>query len=349
MLAPVIHVLPLTYIRRTRALRVPGKVLVRAGQKLSAADVVAMAQVAAGHIVLDIRHGLGVKRTIEAERSIVRQQGERLEKGDVIAEVSGLFSRMVRAPAAGEVVSVSGGQVVLRTQTRPVEVYAGFDGTVAEIIPEFGAVLEVNGALIQGVWGNGQMDSGMLLVVASSPDDPLTSQKLDVSMRGAVVMGGTCSSADVLRLGGDLPLRGLILSSMSADLIPLAKSLSYPVLVTEGFGKIPMNTPAFKLLTTSEKRDVSVLAVDNPAAGERPELIIPLPAPGQPPLETDIFAEGKTVRIQGAPYTGKVGTIIQVRQGLFTLPNGLKAPAADVKMEDDTLVSVPLANLEVIE
>ena len=83
--------------------------------------------------------------------------------------------------------------------------------------------------------------------------------------------------------------------------------------------------------------------------GERPEVIIPLPAAGEPAPKTDYFAQGQLVRIQGIPYTGKVGTIIQLRQGLFTLPNGLKVSAADVQLEGDTRVSVPLANLEVIE
>jgi hypothetical protein len=267
----------------------------------------------------------------------------------VIAEVSGLFSRIVRAPMNGEIVSISGGQVLLRTETSLVEVLAGINSTVVEIIPELGAVIEVNGGLVQGVWGNGRVDSGLLLLVAPTADDQLTGQKIDVSMRGAVVMGGHCSSADVLRACGDLPLRGLILSSMTADLIPVARSMTYPILVTDGFGNIPMNTPAFKLLTTSEKRDVSIQAGYNPETGERPELIIPLPAAGQSAPETDYFTQGQIVRIQGAPYTGKVGTIVQLRQGLFTLPNGLKVTAADIQLEGETRISVPLANLEVIE
>ncbi len=87
----------------------------------------------------------------------------------------------------------------------------------------------------------------------------------------------------------------------------------------------------------------------NPAAGERPELIIPLPALGMPAPETENFAAGQTVRIQGAPYAGKIGSFVQARQGLFTLPNGLKVPAADVQLDSDTRVTVPLANLEVIK
>jgi hypothetical protein len=349
MLASVIHILPLTHISRARVLSTPGKVLVRAGQKVNSSDVIAQADVPAGHIALDIRRGLGISKVNEAERCIVRQPGERLEKGDVIAEVGGLFSRIVRAPIAGEVVAISGGQVLLRTRTTTVGVTAGFNGIVGSLIPEYGAVIETDGALIQGVWGNGRMDSGLLLIVAASPDDEFTSQKVDVSMRGAVVLGGHCSSADVLRACGDLPLRGLVLSSMTADLIPVAEKLAYPIMVIEGFGKLAFDWAAFKLLSTSEKRDVSVYAVHNPGGGERPELIIPLPAPGEPAPETAYFEQGQTVRVQGPPYAGKIGTIIQVRQGLFTLPNGLKVLAADVQLNGDTRVTIPLANLEVIE
>ncbi len=349
MLAPVTHILPLTNIRRTRVLPVPGRVLVHPGQKVNASDVIAQARTASGHAILDIRRSLKIPTISAAERCIVRQQGDRLEKGDVIAESGGLFSQIVRAPADGEIMLISGAQVVMRVQTSQTELRAGFNGTVADVIPDRGAVIEANGALIQGMWGNGRVDSGLLLVIAHTSDEELTRQAMDVGLRGAVVLAGHCSSADALRAAVDLPLRGLILASMSADLLPVAAGLNYPIFVVEGFGKIPMNEAAFKLLTTSEKRDISVNAVFNPSAGERPELVIQLPASGQAAPETDYFAPNKTVRIQGAPYTGRVGTIVQVRQGLHTLPNGLKANAAEVQLDKDTRVTVPLANLEVIE
>lgn len=349
MLAPVTHILPLTSIRRSRALPVSGRVLVSVGRDVKPSDVIAEAVIPSGHMVLDIRRGLGISQASAAERCIVRQQGDKLEKGDVIAESDGLFSRIVRAPVDGEIVSISGGQVLLRVRATTIKVQAGFPGTVVETIADRGAVIEANGALIQGMWGNGYADTGMLLMVTQTRDEELERQKIDVSMRGAVLLAGHCSNADALRAGGELPVRGLILSSMAAELVPVASSLKYPILIVEGFGKIPMNEAAFKLLSTSEKRDISVNAGLNPATGERPELIIPLPASGQAAPETDYFAPGKTVRIQGAPYAGKVGTLAQVRQGLFTLPNGLKVPAGDVQIDNDTRVTVPLANLEIIE
>ena len=349
MLAPVTHILPLTSIRRMRTLPIAGRVLVRTGQKVNASDVIAQARVPSGHMVLDVRRGLGIPQASAAERAIVRQVGDKLEKGDVIAESGGIFARIVRAPADGEIISINGGQVLIRVRTTAVEVRAGFAGTISDIIKDQGAIIETSGALIQGVWGNGRMDSGMLLILSKTPDEELNRQQIEVSMRGAVIMGGHCANPEVLRVGGELQLRGLVLSSMSSDLVPLASSLPYPILVLEGFGKIPLNQTAFKLLSTSEKRDVSVSAAYHPAAGERPELIIPLPAIGQSAPETDYFAPNQTVRIQGAPYAGKVGTFVQARPGLVTLPNGLKVQAADVQLDNDTRVTVPLANLEVIE
>jgi hypothetical protein len=348
MLAPVTHILPLTNIRRTRVLPFSGTVLVRPGQKVNATDIIAQARVPSGHILLDIRRGLGIPQVGAAERCITRHEGDRLEKDDIIAESGGLFSRIVRAPAAGEIISVGGAQVLMQVRTTDIDVRAGFNGTVAELVEDYGAIIEANGVLVQGVWGNGKMDSGLLLVVAQSAGDEFVRTSVDVSMRGAVIIAGHCASADALQAGGELPLRGLILSSMSARLIPVAESLSYPIIVVDGFGNIPMNDAAYRLLTTNEKRDVSVNAAYDPIAGQRPEIIIPLPAEGQPPLETDYFSPNQTVRIQGAPYSGSIGTIVQLRQGLFTLPNGLKVHAADIKLGDDSRVTVPLANLEVI-
>jgi hypothetical protein len=349
MLATVTHILPLTFVRRARMLPVPGLVTVRTGQKVNASDVIAQASLPLKHQLLDIRRGLGIPQISAAERAIVRQQGDQLEKGDVIAESQGVFARLVRAPAAGEIVSISGGQVLLRLQSSILELKAGFSGTVGDLIPDQGAFIETTGVLIQGAWGNGRMDSGMLVMLPKGQEEDLTRASLDVSLRGSVVVAGKCTSADALQAGSELPLRGLILSSMSANLVPVANKLNYPIIVVEGFGSIPMNEQAVRLLNSSEKRDASVNASFDPKIGERPEVIIPLPANAEAAMDSSHFAPNQTVRVVGAPYTGRIGTLVQIRKGLATLPNGLKAPAADVQLDSETRLVIPLANLEVLE
>ncbi len=350
MQAPVTHILPLTYIRRPRLLPIPGRVLVHPGQKVNASDIIAEGRTLGQHILIDIRRALGVSRADEADRMIERREGERLQPGDVIAQTHGLLARVVRSPVEGEVAAVYHGRVLLEVAGEASRPPAGFAGNVAEVIPERGAVLETHGALIQGVWGNDRFDQGMLLLMARAPEEELTATRLDVSMRGAVVMAGPCADPDALRMAEEMPLRGLILSSLSPDLLPQASRLKLPVVVVEGFGKIPYDSAAFKVLSTSEKRDACVKAsARNAYNGDIPEVILPLPAEGTEARDVTEFRNGQTVRVMGLPQPARIGVISQVRPGLTRLVSGLNAAAADVRLENNDLVTVPLANLDVLE
>jgi hypothetical protein len=349
MLAQVTHILGLTQVRRTRMLPVAGRVLVQVGQRVNASDVVAEAELATRHMLLDIRRSLNIERLDEVQETIIRHEGERVQAGDVIAETGGIFSRILRAPANGRVVMISSGRVLLEVETKRIQAQAGISGVVVDMYPERGVAIENHGALVQGAWGNGHIGEGMMVASMDAPGVELTRSALEVSLRGAVVVSCICNDAEVLRIANDLPLRGLVLSSMPSELIDLASSLEIPIMVLEGFGKIPMNEAAFKLLSTSEKRDVAINTNFNLSAGDRPELFVPLPSLGQSAPEMTYFAPNQTVRIQGDPYRGKIGVIAQIRPGLTILPNGVRAPAADVRLEKETQVIIPLANLEVIQ
>jgi hypothetical protein len=349
MQAPVTHILPLTTIRRERLLPAAGRVVVRAGQKVEALDVVAEGSLEGGHVLLDVRRGLGISAE-QADEIIERKIGEEISQGDVIAGPVGLIPRVIRAPKDGRIVAIGGGQVLLETQDGLLELRAGIPGTVVDLVPDRGAVIEGTGALIQAVWGNGHMDVGMLTVLLEQPTDELTVDRVDVSLRGAVVLGGYCGQADVLQTAAELPLRGLILASLAGALAPLAARLPIPIVVLEGFGRIPMNPQAYKILTTNDKREVTVNAEPMDAMrGTRPEVIIPLPATSKPPLprDTDIFAPGQTVRILRAPYAGMTGKIISLKSGLASFPGG-NFPAAMVELEGGEQTAVPLANMEII-
>jgi hypothetical protein len=350
MQANITHVLPLTVIRRTRLLPSPGKVLVREGQKVNANDAVAEYRTLGQHILIDIRRGLAVPSVAETEKLIERREGEKLKAGDVIAQTKGLLARVVRSPVDGDLVAIHNGRVLIEIPGEVVRLPAGFAGTIDEVIPERGVVLQTNGALIQGLWGNDRFDQGMLLLVAHSPEQELVASRLDVSMRGSIVMGGPCADPEALRMAEELPLRGLILSSLALDLVPQARALKIPVVVVEGFGKIPYTNPVFKILSTSEKRDVCLKAsARNPYNGDRPEIILPLPAEAQEAPATLEFQPGQLVRVHGLSVPVLTGVIAQVRPGQTLLLSGVHAPAADVRLENNDLVTVPLANLDVLE
>jgi len=350
-LAPITHILPLTTIRRERLLPVPGKVVVRKGQKVSASETLAEVDLTPEHLLLDLGRGLGISADA-VDETVQCRIGDLLAEGDIIAGPVGLARRVVRAPKRGRVVLVGEGQALLALQTAPFELKAGMPGLVVELLSDRGAIIETAGALIQGVWGNGLIDFGLMYVLSKMPDQILTVSQLDVSMRGAVILGGHVGDVEVLNTAADLPLRGLILGSMNPELIPTALRVSFPVSFMDGFGHRSMSQAAFRLLSTNERREVSINAEPwDPYTGARPEVVIQLPATGEPPEPRValFFRVDQTVRVVKAPYAGMTGKINSLEPGLQVFPSGLRAKAAEINLENGENVLLPIANLEVIE
>ena len=350
MLSPITHFLPITTIRRERLLPVQGRVIVRKGQKVGATDTIAEARLAPQHIVLEIARGLGIASS-KADAALQFQVGEEISEGDLVAGPVGLGRKVIRSPRNGKVVVAGGGQVLIEVESHPFELKAGIPGLVTELITDRGAEIETTGALIQGLWGNGHIDFGLLTVLVEDPSGTLSADMLDVSHRGAVVLGGYCGSSDLIEMAAEIPLRGLILSSMDSALIPLASKVSVPIIVLDGFGQIPMNATAFKLLSTNERREVAINAEGKDRfSTSRPEIVIPLPASGQLslPVEMGEFSAGQLVRVVSGPHKAKTGTLVALRPGLSVLASGIRAEAGDVRLESGETTLFPLANLEVL-
>jgi hypothetical protein len=351
MLAPVTHVLPMTRIQRHRLLPVTGRVLVRKGQTLAAVDVVAEAILEPHHTLLDVARGLGV-RIGETDQYFEREAGESVSEGDVLAGPVGWGKRVVRAPCSGKIILSGRGKILIEEDSDPFQLLAGLPGEVVALIPGRGAVIESIGALAQGVWGNGQINYGQLRVLIKKEEDILSVEQLDIDLRETVVFAGYCGDEQVLQAAADLPLRGLILSSMAASLIPIAENLSLPVVILEGFGLLPVNSSAFNLLLTSDRREIALNAekIDK-YANQRPEVFITLPVNQMvhEPRDATIFSPGQKVRVVRAPYQSQIGTLVTLKSGLEVLPNGIKATSAEIELENSIKVKLPLANLEVLE
>lgn len=350
MLAPVLHVLPLTTIVRERTLPVAGKVNAHLNQRVNPTDVIAEASFAREHVLLDVARTFGISANA-ADKLLKVKEGDRVPASGLVAEMGGIIPRSIKAPRPGRVMVAGGGQVLMEVGDARIELKAGLPGMVIQVLNERGVVIRTAGALIQGTWGNGRIDNGLMVNLIEKPDAILEANRLDINLRGSVILGGHVRDVETLRVAAELPVRGLIISSLLSSLLPTAVQMRYPILVLDGFGAMPMNSAAFNLLTSNKEREVTVNAEHfDRYSANRPEVIIPLPISNEPdePEAYVTFALGQRVRMRRSPNAGMLGTIANLPAGLSTLPSGLRAPGAEVKLENGTVVLVPLVNLEVV-
>ena len=133
MLAPMLHILPLTTIVRERLLPVSGKVNAHMKQNVNPTDVVAEANFAREHVLLDVARTFGVSITM-ADKMIKVNEGDRLTQGALVAESGGLIPRSIQAPRPGRVMVAGSGQVLMEVGDARIELRAGLPGMVTKVI-----------------------------------------------------------------------------------------------------------------------------------------------------------------------------------------------------------------------
>lgn len=350
MIASTTHILALTTLVRTRMLPANGRIIARTGQKVTPTDVVGDVMVGRKYVIVDFAQGLNLSAK-KAASFLKVKKGQQVSLKEVLAESTSIFPRVVVSPSEGRIVAIGGGKLVLETGGSMFELTAGIPGIVSEVIADRGVVIRATGAIVQGLYGNGRLETGVMVGMLEKPDDIFNNTSLDVNLRGSIILAGHVNNPAVIKNAGELLLRGMILSSISPSVLPVVAQAPFPILVIEGFGQRPMNSVAFKLLTTNVRREVTLNAeFYDRQRGTRPEIFIPLPVTQDPPEPRDMetFAPGQTVRLCYLARPSVLGTVVQLRPGLSTLPSGLNAPAAEIRLESGEQVLVPLTNLEVL-
>ena len=332
-------------VYRTFTLPYSGTVLVRIGQEVAAGDPIAEVRMPARYQVFDVVNNFKINPR-HIDRYIERLVGEPVKAGDIIAQKSGIIGRIFRASEDGMVVAIRDGKITLALGEKVVQVLAAFPGTVVEIISEQGAVIATQGALLQGIWGNGLNVSAVLTRWGEEAE----AEKAD-GFAGKILAVDHCASrAQLNRYMAQQPA-GMVFGSVLPQVLPELEQADIPMMVLVGFGELPLDPISLQMLKQMQGQMVALNAnPPDPLEGTHPELILP----GRAQFTEELFpAEellkvGRRVRLLGKPYAGSVGTVIELPELPEMFASGLVMEAVVVQREDEQVIRVPRANIVVI-
>lgn len=358
-----------TVVHRRRMLPLPGKVLVAVGDRVRSDQVVAKAELPGKVFPINLANQLSVTPG-ELKGYLTKREGDVVTKDEILAENKPLikwFKTEIRSPVSGTIESISSvtGQVLLREPPRVLELLAYVEGTITETIPQQGVVVETTCSLVQGIFGIGGETSGDIVMAVNAPDEPLMPSHLTAAMKGKVVVGGSFLSAESMKQAKAVGVAGLVVGGIhDEDLRALlgydlgvaitgTEQVGFTLILTEGFGTIPMATKTFKLLSAHAGQKASISGATQIRAGViRPEIIVPY-REGQAKTMAQSQREGirlgDPVRIIRDPMFGRIGEVSALPSELTKIPTESEVRVLEVKLPDGQKVVVPRTNIEVIE
>jgi hypothetical protein len=368
---PGLKVLEYTVLTKQRRLPLPGDIVVSKDSTVSAEQVVARTNLPGNVQTLNVAGLLGILPA-EIDDSMLKKAGDECAKDEVLAESKGffgLFKSQVKSPIHGQIESISKitGQVILREPPIPVEVIAYIDGEVVDIIKNEGVEIKTAGSFIQGIFGIGGETIGHIAMAVDDPNEVLTPDSINESFKDKVIIGGSMAEYAALEKARDVGAKGVVVGGiedqdlkrfMGYDIgvaITGSEQVGITLIATEGFGKLRMADRTFELLKSLSGKKTSINGATQIRAGVmRPELIVPAETKASTKKKADLstgtgLETGMKVRIIREPYFGLIGKVVGLPVDLAQVETEAKVRVLDVELEDKRKVTLPRANVEIIE
>jgi biotin carboxyl carrier protein len=358
-----------TTIQRKRLLPLPGVVLVQLGQTVRADTPVARAELPGKVLALNLANQLGVAPG-EIHDYLIKKEGDQVRKDDIVAENKPFvkwFKTEIASPITGTIESISPitGQVLFREPAKILDVLAYVDGTVVEVHDKQGVTIETSCSLVQGIFGVGGETSGEIVMGVTAPDQSLVGQQLTPAMKGKVVVSGAFLSAETMARAKAVGVAALVVGGIhDKDLRALLgydlgvaitgnERVGFTLVLTEGFGTIPMAMRTFRLLASHAGQKASVSGATQIRAGViRPEVIIPQAVSRQSAgsaQQPEGIKIGDPVRVIRDPLFGIIGEVFRLPSDLQKIPTESEVRVLEIRFGDGRTAVIPRANIEVIE
>ena len=353
-------------IRKTRRLPVQGDVLASVGDHVEADTVVARVDIPGTLAVAKAMQSLGCAAE-QLQAFCIVKEGDAVRREQVLAERSvffGLFTSRCRSPRDGtvEYISKLSGNIGIRGEARPVTRTAYVTGIVVEVLPNEGVVEETTGAYIQGIFGVAGERHGELCWLDNAKDE-LTAADITPDHRGRILMHPGRIEGSALTAAAEHGVVGLVGAGMIDDelmaylgfdigvAITGEERIPFSVILTEGFGRMRMPERTSTLLAALTGSRAAINGATQIRAGViRPEIIVPRAGQNTAPVAQVLPMEiGARVRLIRRPGFGKIGRVVDLPDAPVVIGTGSQVRVLTVVLEDGTTVTIPRANVEILE
>lgn len=358
-----------TYVQRF--LQGNGKIVVAAGQEVSPSDVIGKSTISAGFRRVNISQALSVNPK-DVKKYLQRSIGKVIYKGELLGYKSGgLFGgkKLLLAPTDGILEQLDEVTGILKLKILPhtVDLPAAVFGIIEKVDHVKKAVIiKTQVTQIYGMLGSGRPREGYLKVLGGR-GDLISSDRISPDFNDKIIVGGGQIYKDGLKEAVSFGVKGIItgginasdFKGMSGGKIKFAHSESevgIGVLVTEGFGTIPIGEDIFEILKSFDDRFVILegnsARVDLPSVSANSlinikKVHLPKFTELTSYVNEDSLRLGKEVRIIGSSYMGEQGQVESVDQMTTKLPSGAITYMITIATKSRK-IKVPYNNLEII-
>jgi hypothetical protein len=301
-------------------------------------------------------------------RSLRVEVGRTVDRGNLLCEHTGffgLFRSSVTSPVRGtvEFITPGTGHLGIRTPPKTITLEAYLKGTVVEVGARHSVTVETTAAYVQGIFGVGGERWGALELLNVPADKHLSVEDVPADCAGKILIGGCRPTAEVLSQAALRGAKGLVTGSIDDRALASYlgfelgvavtgdEPISMSVIVTEGFGALPIGSRVLSILRPLHGQVCSINGTTQVRAGAiRPEVIVPL---GEVKLEgnqkrSDLVV-GARVRIIREPHFGTEGIVTEMPSAMAAIPTGAHCRILKLALQTSgEEVVVPRANVELV-
>ncbi|MEX0616915.1 MAG: hypothetical protein WD231_03855 [Candidatus Woykebacteria bacterium] len=325
------------------------KVSARVGDEVNPESIIGHCEVSAGQRLVKIAHELGVSGS-SVKKYLLRKLGDRIYRGEIIARrglIFGVGKKEVKSPADGVINEVdTNGDLIVNFMPTTVRLVAGAKGQVTKVGQE-SIFIKTGGTKISGVSGVGREREGLVKIIAQ-PHEFVIPQMITGDCAGKILVGGSLLERSTIEKAVTIGVHGFVVGGINhRDFLSLGvgTDVGITVLITEGFGTTPIGLDIFEAAKQLENNFAFL-------SGEAKTFFIPI-VKQERFLKTaqDYWRKlsvGDIVRVFRPGSQELIGKVEALSER-EVLNSGLVAEVASVKFLTGKKITVPSANLEIVD